>query len=398
MDQSTVYINCISGVPTELVFENGKISASNEPGSAPPVKAGKEVHPIHKDQLGTLYIGPGLVDLQVNGINGIDFNDVSVTSKQIREATHFLLSQGITSFFPTLVTNSEQNISGILTTIKETCASDDLVNHCIAGIHLEGPFLSAVPGAKGAHDERYLRLPDYALIEQWQQAAGGRIKLITIAPELVGAISFINKCRVEGIMVSIGHSMANNEQIGLAIEAGASLSTHLGNAVPLTLPRHPNILWDLLAMDELYTCIIADGIHVPDSFIKVVMKVKAQNTLLVSDATRFAGMSPGEYESPIGGIVVLDADKRVNLSSTPGLLAGAAKTLLENVETLMEHQLATLAEAWKMASSNVVDMLAKHDYPLETSGDFVLFESGGSGVKVKAVIKKGRLVSGNLIP
>jgi N-acetylglucosamine-6-phosphate deacetylase len=186
--------------------------------------------------------------------------------------------------------------------------------------------------------------------------------------------------------------MADRGQIDLAVKAGASLSTHLGNAVPLVMPRHPNILWDLLATDELYACIIADGVHIPDSFIKVVMKNKADKTLVVSDATCFAGMVPGEYQNHIGGAVILDEEKRVSLKSTPGLLAGAAKTLLENVETLVDHQLATLGEAWKMASVNVANMLKQNDDTFYYKEDFVLFRLNGKSIQIETVIKNGKIV------
>jgi N-acetylglucosamine-6-phosphate deacetylase len=398
MKNNAVYINCISGLPTEVVLEDGillGITGRNfEAPAAEVVMLSKGIHNRSKAD-GRLYIAPGLIDLQINGVNGIDFNDVSVTTQQITDAAYYLLSQGITTFFPTLITNSEQNFSSILSTIRKACASDPLVDRCIAGVHLEGPFLSSVTGARGAHDERFLKLPDWQLFEGWQQAAGGRIKLVTIAPELEGAFDFIEKCRNHGIMVSIGHSMANLDQIKLAVKAGASLSTHLGNAVPLNLPRHPNILWNILATDELYACIIADGLHVPDSFIKVVMKAKREETLLVSDATCFAGMPPGEYQSPIGGSVILDAEKRVSLKSIPGLLAGAAKTLLENVETLTAHNLAGLGEAWKMASVNVAGMLAKHGIRLPADEDFVLFHEEGGKIRIKTVIKNKRVVFGN---
>lgn len=185
--------------------------------------------------------------------------------------------------------------------------------------------------------------------------------------------------------------MANAQQIELAIKAGASVLTHLGNAVPLSMPRHPNFLWDLLAAEELYSCIITDGLHIPDSFIKVVMKNKGDKTLLASDATRFAGMQPGEYQDHIGGVVVLDEEKRVSLKSTAGLMAGAAMLLLENVETLMDHQLSTLGAAWKMASVNVANMLKTNDPDFDDKKDFVLFRLDGKKIQIKAVIKQGNV-------
>lgn len=263
------------------------------------------------------FLGPGLIDLQINGINGIDFNIPSLSQDDVVKATHFLLSKGITTFLPTVITNSDENILTILCSINQACASDRLLNECVWGIHLEGPFISPQNGAKGAHDEKYIKAPDWNLFSRFQDAAGGKIKLITIAPEWEEAPSFIKKCRAHGVLVSIGHSLANTEQISMAVKAGATLSTHLGNGVPLLLPRHPNLLWDQLAEENLYSCIITDGLHIPDSFIKVVKKMKGKNTLVISDATCFAGMPPGEYQSHIGGTVVLDNEKRVSLKIHP---------------------------------------------------------------------------------
>jgi N-acetylglucosamine-6-phosphate deacetylase len=371
------YTDCISGATIGLLLSDGTISGI--------VETKTKQQDLH-------FIGPGLIDLQVNGINGIDFNDPSLTMQQVTDATHYLLSQGVTTYLPTVITNSEENTSAIVSTIYNACSSDNLVNDCIWGIHLEGPFLSSVPGAKGAHDERFLKLPDWSLFQRLQEAAGGKIRLMTIAPELPGAFDFIRQCTAEKVLVSIGHSMAERNQIDLAVEAGATMSTHLGNAVPLLLPRHPNIIWDLLATEQLYVCIIADGLHLPDSFIKVVMKTKKGSTFLVSDATRFAGMPAGEYENHIGGQVILDSEKRVNLKSTPGLLAGAAKSLLENVETLMAHGLADIAEAWAMASSDISTMLAKYDSRFELKNDLVIFEKRDNRIQVEKVIKSGKVV------
>jgi N-acetylglucosamine-6-phosphate deacetylase len=374
---SAFAVDCINGDITKLVFQNGMLT---------------EIVPGKCTDSNLSFVGPGLIDLQVNGINGIDFNNADLTVQEVTDATYYLLSQGVTTFLPTVITNSEDSICSIVSTICKACSLNTLVNDCIFGIHLEGPFLSAVTGAKGAHNEAYLTLPDWSLFEKFQQAAGGRIKLVTIAPELEGAIAFIGKCSEQKIMVSIGHSMANSEQIQLAVDAGASMATHLGNGVPLLLPRHPNVLWDLLANEQLAACIIADGVHIPDSFIKVVMRTKSASTIVVSDATCFAGMPPGEYKNHIGGTVILDANKRVSMKSEPGLLAGAAKTLLENVETLLDHELATLGEAWKMASLNVTGLFDRNKLEYAYEQDRVIFEVRERTIHVQTVIKKGKIV------
>lgn len=379
-DKTFTCINCITGKTEELIFKNGIITNIIE---------------RENRKRDISFIAPGLIDLQINGINGIDFNDPASTEQDIVKATYYLLSKGITTFLPTVITNSDENIVRIVHTIYCACLSDPIVNDCIWGIHLEGPFISPLGGAKGAHSERYIKPPDWNDFKKFQEAAGGKIKLITIAPEQEGSAFFIEKCREHKVIVSIGHSMANSEQIGMAVKAGASLATHLGNAVPLMLPRHPNIIWDLLAAEELHVCIIADGIHVPKSFIKVVIKSKAENTIMVSDATCFAGMPPGEYQNHIGGTVILDKEKRVSLKSTPGMLAGAAMTLLENVENIVNQNIAAPGEAWQMASTNVAKMLAKEDSTFYNKNDLVIFKWVGKEIQIEKVIKNGKIVFEN---
>lgn len=377
-EETVTCINCVTGKTEEITFRKGMVTAITE---------------VASKSTDLAYMAPGLIDLQINGINGIDFNATTLTQEDVVNATHYLLSQGVTTFLPTIITNSDENILTLVHTIYEACRSNSLVDECVWGIHLEGPFISPKEGAKGAHDERYIKPPDWELFSKFQQAAGGKIKMITIAPEWEGSESFIKKCRDHNVLVSIGHSLANTEQISMAVKAGASLSTHLGNGVPLLLPRHPNLLWDQLAEENLYSCIITDGLHIPDSFIKVVMHIKGRKTLVISDATCFAGMPPGEYQSHIGGTVILDNEKRVSLKDSPGLLAGAGKSLLENVETLINHKLSTLSEAWQMASLNVADMLAKKvDSFKEIKNDLVVFQLKGKEIEIIKVIKNGRIV------
>lgn len=380
-DRIIACINCLTGVSEEITFREDVIMSMAE-------KENKENN--------LPFIGPGLTDLQINGISGVDFNDTKLTREDVVNATHYLLSQGVTTFLPTVITNSDENIMTLVRTIYEASKSNPLVEQCVWGIHLEGPFISPKEGAKGAHDEQYIKAPDWELFSKFQEAAGGKIRLVTIAPEWESSCSFIEKCREHGIIVAMGHSLANTEQISMAVKAGLTLSTHLGNGIPLLLKRHPNMIWDQLAADELYACIITDGIHTPDSFMKVVMKNKGKHTLVVSDATCYAGMAPGEYQSHIGGSVILDEEKRVSLKGSGGILAGAAKSLLENVETLMNHKLATLKEAWEMASINVTNMLVKHDPSFyENNNDKVIFRLEGNGIIISTIIKNGKIVFEN---
>ncbi len=348
---------------------------------------------IHWDKSTGLYSGQGLIDLQVNGIVGIDFNNPALAPEDVLKATRYLLSRGVTTFFPTFVTNSDENILSMIHALMRACNTYPLVKDSVGGIHLEGPFISPREGARGAHDQQYIKPPDWGLMERFQQAANGEIKLVTLAPEWDGSCDFIRKCRENNILVSMGHSLADTRQIEQAVDAGMTLSTHLGNGVPLMLKRHPNVIWDQLADDRLFTTIIADGHHIPDSFIKVVVKTKAEKTILVSDTIRFAGMPSGEYESTIGENVILDSGNRLSLKGGGGLLAGAARNLLEDVETMINHGIVTLNEAWKMASVNVTDMLGKY-FPEFKNGleDKVYFTIEDKEIKIRSVTKKGKVV------
>ncbi|EKB49442.1 6-phosphogluconolactonase [Cecembia lonarensis] len=331
------------------------------------------------------YCGPGLIDLQVNGVAGVDFNESGLTLGAVRKAVNALLKKGVTGFFPTLITNDPEIISQNLKIINQSCKDDALINSCILGIHLEGPFISPIEGAKGAHPDKHIQKPYWELVEKYQKASGGRIKLITLAPELQGAEALIKKCVQENILIAIGHSNASATEIDVATKAGASLSTHLGNAVPLMLPRHPNILWDQLANDALHTSLIADGFHLDPSFLKVVLKVKGEKAFLISDSTKFCGMEPGAYQSPIGEEIILEENGRLAMKHGKGLLAGAAMNLIEGVEYLVEKEFLELPEAWRMASEIPMSFAG-----LKPKNDWLIFKlENGSSLKIDKVFKQG---------
>ena len=371
-------INCLTGQAEEYLLE------------------GEIIRRI--DQLNELtedlpYIGQGLIDFQIIGIHGVDFNDLSLTPSDILDVVHLLLKQGVTNFFPTLITNSDENLLHLLNVIRQACEAYPLVDACVGGVHLEGPFISNQDGARGAHPREYIQAPNWDLFQRFQQASAHRIKLITLAPEWDGSTTFIQQCRAVGIRVALGHTLANSEQIASAVDAGATLATHLGNAVPTQLPRHPNLLWDQLAEDDLYASIIADGFHLPNNFMKVVMRVKPERTLLVSDATQFCGMPSGEYTTHVGGEVVLETDGRLAISDDSGLLAGSAKSLLENVQYLLDEQLASLSQAWSMASVYPARFLGEEIFLSEGQpADLVQFDFENGKIEIERVMKIGERV------
>ncbi|MBS1620449.1 MAG: N-acetylglucosamine-6-phosphate deacetylase [Bacteroidetes bacterium] len=346
-----------------------------------------------------LYCGPGLIELQINGVNGIDFNTEKLNTEDLVNSCQYLLSKGITRFFPTVITNSTANLEKILGSINRACIENEKVKECVAGIHLEGPFISPHDGARGAHEKKYVCKPDWELFCRLQEVSGNKIRIITLAPEWEGAIDFIRQCVRSGIVVSIGHSLANEEQIKNAVEAGATMSTHLGNGVPVMLSRHPNIIWDQLSNDKLYTTFIADGIHLPDSFLKTLIRVKGDHAVIVSDATYLAGMEPGEYTTHIGGQVVLDSTGRLSLKSNPALLAGASKDLLQNIEVLIQKKISSLSQAWQMASVQAYHCMQSScgANPLtDWNGDRVLFTIDAQGnINIQLVLKSNKIVFEN---
>lgn len=378
--------------PTQLHFERETIGKDLFTGNFSLLNSENkrietQIKPLAKDSNKLPFFAPGLVDLQVNGVNGVDFNDLLLTKEDLERAVSYLLSQGVSSFFPTLITNEKSRILSLLNIIRKACEENPLVNSCIAGIHLEGPFISSVEGARGAHNSNYIQKPDWNLVKKFQQASGGRIKLITLAPELAGALGLIKKCRKSGINVAIGHSLASDKIIEEAVLAGANLSTHLGNAVPLMLPRHPNLLWDQLANDSLYVTLIADGFHLGESFLKVVLKTKGEKAFLVSDSTMFCGMKAGEYQSHIGEEVVLESNGKLSLKYGNGLLAGASKNLLEGVQYLIDKNMKSLSEAWEMASIIPFTFL-----DISTNQDVIIFSLSELGqIFIQKAVKEGQV-------
>ena len=264
---------------------------------------------------------PGFFDLQVNGFAGVDFNDPSIEADDVTRAIAAMRATGVTRSLPTLITSSFESFAACARTILGV--RDRATASAIAGLHMEGPYISPVDGFRGAHPREHAREASIDDYERRQDAAEGRIRLVTLAPEVPGTIPLIEHLVARGVVVAIGHTNASSEEILAAVRAGATLSTHLGNGCALTLPRHPNILWDQLAQDALFASFIVDGHHLPASAVKAMMAAKTPaRSVLVTDAMAAAGCPPGLYT--IGGLQVeLSPAGRV---SPPGAghLAGSA--------------------------------------------------------------------------
>jgi N-acetylglucosamine-6-phosphate deacetylase len=381
MNKKIEGIHYRTGEPVKVEIENGRIL---------------EIQPLSdKNNESLPYIAPGLVDLQINGYRGLDFNTLPISEHLVEDITSLLWGEGVTSYLPTVITNSDDAIENAVKTIAMSCSHNEYINKSIAGIHVEGPFISNEDGPRGAHGKEYVKAPDWGLFQRWQEAAEGKIKIITISPEWPGSTDFIANCVENGVIVSIGHTAATQEQISEAVAAGATMSTHLGNGAHLMIPRHPNYIWEQLASDNLWTCLIGDGFHLPTSFLKVAMKTKGAQSILVSDAVYLSGLTPGEYDTHIGGKVVLTPEGKLHTADNPNILAGSAQMLKHGITHLFTNQLSPLYEAWEMASlrpSIFMNLPTKNGLDKGAPADFVLFDWKENQLNIRKTFKNGDLV------
>jgi N-acetylglucosamine-6-phosphate deacetylase len=287
---------------------------------------------------------PGLFDLQVNGFGGIDFNHPSLTAEGIAGALERMRATGVTRCLPTLITSSfERFAAGARVLARMTDAA-------IAGLHMEGPYLSPEEGARGAHPLEHVAPASVDDFNRRQDAAGGRIVLVTLAPEVPGALAVIEHLVASGVRAAIGHTAATVRQIADAISAGATLATHLGNGCAQVLPRHPNPIWELLAADGVFASLIVDGHHLPPATVKAMVRAKGPaRTILITDAIAAAGGAPGTYT--IGDVECSLGDEgRVSLPGTP-YLAGSSLTLDRAIANTVRATGLSIDEVIPMAST-----------------------------------------------
>lgn len=297
-----------------------------------------------------LWIAPGLIDVQLNGYGGFDFNGMDTTVQTVVEIVKQMHKIGVTHLLPTIVTGPRERMLHCIRTIADACYENPMVRHAVIGIHVEGPFISEKDGPRGAHNLDWVRDPDIGELMEWQEAARGLIRKVTLAPEKPGAIPMIEKLRSMNIVAAIGHCDASTADIERAVHAGATMSTHLGNGAHPMLKRHPNYIWDQLAEDRLWAGLIADGFHLPVSTLKSMIRVKGPKAILTSDAVNLAGLPPGKYSTPLNGSVVLEPNGFLHLADTKDILAGAALSLLEGVRNVVKWGICGLEEGIRMAT------------------------------------------------
>lgn len=376
-------LSYLDGKPISVEIINGKIS---------------NIKSIPKltDENAKIYIAPGLFDNQVNGFDGVSFSlgGGDLTLEGVHQATKALWKRGVTTYLPTLTTNSREifikNFS-ILAIAKD----DAGLLGSIPGYHLEGPYISPVDGFRGAHSKRFVRKPDWNEFMEFYEASGKNILTVTVAPEIEGAMEFIKKCTDLGIVISLGHHNGNTQQINEAVHNGAKTCTHLGNGCSNLINRHDNPLWPQLSNDELMVSIICDGFHLNPEEIRVFIKAKGYDkTIITSDVTKFAGLKPGIYKNIDGDDIELTVDGKIQYPAQQ-VLAGSASSIDKGIGHVMKVTGCSLANAIKMASTNPARLYGLDDRGTIAEGkraDLVLFTMENSVMKIQKTFVKGKLV------
>jgi len=298
---------------------------------------------------------PGFVDLQVNGFLGVDFSSPDLTEEGIIYACRGLLRRGTAAFLPTLITSPEKVYQRNLPLLAKIMDRQEFQGRLL-GFHLEGPFISPLPGAVGSHNPDCVRNPDIGLFRKMLDWGDGRVRLLSLAAELPGADELTRFTVSQGVTVSIGHSMFTEEDLDRLVEIGATVLTHLGNGLPNLLPRHPNPIWAGVANDSLTAMIIADGHHLPSQVIKTFLYAKgAGKIVIVSDSAPVAGLPQGNYVT-LGNEVILEESGRL-YNPVKQCLVGSSATLLQCMNHLASLDIASEEEMVKMGFYNPLRLI-----------------------------------------
>jgi N-acetylglucosamine-6-phosphate deacetylase len=329
----------------------------------------------HEHILDLPWIAPGLVDIQINGFAGIDFNRALESEGAWRHATDQLYAHGCTGFLIALITNTEAGYRERLTELVAQMGRD--ARNCL-GFHMEGPWLNPDPGYRGAHRAEWMRAPELGLLEEWRALANDLIRLVTLAPEvdLAAALEVIRAGTAQGVRFFAGHSAAMGDTLTKAHGAGLVGWTHLGNAAPATAPKFENVLLHALAEPALLASLIPDGEHLPPHAFRVLAQalnqVSPSRLLLTTDAMAGAAAGgPGAYT--LGEVqVTVGADGSARLPGS-GRLAGSTLTPFQGVFLAERMGGFYLEDAWRAFSSRPAGMLGiQHGLAAGNDADFCL--------------------------
>lgn len=294
-------------------------------------------------------LSAGLIDLQVNGFAGIDFNSGTLQPDEVDQALEAMLATGVTACLPTIISAPADELMARFTALDAAISASRLGPPMCIGYHLEGPFLNPAEGYVGCHPPDAMIPGDVTLVDRLEAGLDRPILLVTVAPERPGVLDLVKPLTRSGRVVALGHTAVNCDQAARAAELGATLSTHLGNGVPQMAHKFHNAIFAQVAEDHLWASFIADGIHIPPKALKTLLRAKGlARAVLVTDAVAAAKAPPGRYRLGRAAIE-RRGDGSVRLAGTE-LLAGSSLCLDAAVRNVVAWGLATPDEAIAMAS------------------------------------------------
>jgi N-acetylglucosamine-6-phosphate deacetylase len=316
--------------PVRVIWQNGRISSVLGPNQPTPPD---------------LWVAPALVDLQVNGFGGIDFQQDNAPLSDLVTAGRRLRTAGCTRYLLTLITDEWPRLIARLRHLRELRQRSAELRHAIAGWHVEGPFLSAQPGFCGAHDSALMTDPTSDHLRELREAAGDDLVLLTIAPERTNALAAIEQAVSLGMKVSLGHTNAPVDLLAEAVRRGAGGFTHLGNGCPRELDRHDNILWRVFETRGLRVSLIPDTTHVSPALFRLAHRALEPDSIYyISDAMAAAGMKPGRYR--LGRLELeVGPDQVVRLPGKPNF-AGSALRPIDGVFRAAKMLGCSWRDAW----------------------------------------------------
>ncbi|HOF17432.1 MAG TPA: N-acetylglucosamine-6-phosphate deacetylase [Phycisphaerae bacterium] len=294
----------------------------------------------------------GYFDLQVNGYGGVDFNQDALSADDLHRACERFRADGVDGVLVTIVSEHLDRMCARLRRVVELRQSDPLVADVVAGLHIEGPFLSGLDGYRGAHPADAVHPADLEQAQRLVEAAGGLAKIVTLAPELDGGQRVIRWLVGQGIVVSAGHCNPSCEELDAALDAGLSMFTHLGNGCPMLLPRHENIVHRVLSRAErLWIGFIADGVHVEFEALRHYLQwAGIDRSFVVTDAIAPAGLGPGRYRSSRWDIQI--GEELAARSPDGTHLLGSACTMKRSTTNLTDHVGLSAADAHRLLCVN----------------------------------------------
>jgi N-acetylglucosamine-6-phosphate deacetylase len=298
-----------------------------------------------------------MLDLQLNGYKGVDFNADDLTLDRMRRACAAVRADGGGRMLATIITDRLDAMAARIARLAQLHAADADIRDVMAGIHVEGPFINAGSGYVGAHPASHVIPASPEAAGRLLDAGGGLVRLVTLAPECDEGLATVRFLAREGVCVSAGHCDASRDRLARAIDAGLTAFTHLGNGCPLSLHRHDNIISRVLALDGLkFVMVIADGVHVPPWVLASwIRQIGIHRTVAVTDGTAAAGMPPGRYT--LGSREVVVASDGAAWSPDRSHLVGSTATPADIRLTLCDAVGLSLPDIERLTTVNAALMI-----------------------------------------